>query len=89
MKHNKPSPETLLLIAFRAAELEELLKSIGTMPSYENPDPDNLPDLPWSRTTLANLYHDLCAVSRLCDDEVQQEEWGITDDTVDAVLDPA
>lgn len=81
-----PNPQTLLLIAYKAAELEALLKQLGTMPSYSNPCPDDLPDLPWSDTTLANLAHALYAVSGLCDDEVAQENWGITDDMVDEIL---
>lgn len=86
MKKATPNPKTLLLIAYKAAEMEELLKQLGTMPSYSNPNPDDLPDLPWTNTTLANLVHDLYAVSSLCDDEVAQENWGITDDMVDEIL---
>ena len=88
MSNNNPTPDpkTLLAIAFKAAELEELLKRLGTMPSYSNPNPENLPDLPWTNTTLANLAHDLYAVSSLCDDELERENWGITDDMVDEIL---
>lgn len=86
MNNNKPNPETLLLIAHKAAELRELLKQLGTMPTYWNPSPENLPEVPWSRTTLANLVYDLAAVSSLCDDELALEKWGITDDMVDEVL---
>lgn len=86
MSNNNPNPKTLLLIAYKAAEMEELLKQLGTMPSYSNPNPEDLPDLPWTNTTLANLVHDLYAVSSLCDDELAQENWGITDDMVDEIL---
>jgi hypothetical protein len=85
MKATKPNPQDLLLIAFKAAELEVLLKRLGTMPSYFNPHPADLPDLPWSTTTLANLVNDLASVTRLIDDEMEQEEWGITDDMVDEI----
>ena len=85
MKATKPNPQDLLLIAFKAAELEVLLKRLGTMPSYFNPNPADLPDLPWSTTTLANLVNDLASVTRLIDDEMEQEEWGITDDMVDEI----
>lgn len=85
MKATKPNPRHLLLIAFKAAELEILLKELGTMPSYSNPNPDNLLDTPWSPTTLANLAHDLASVTSLIDNEIQQEEWGITDEMVDEV----
>ena len=82
----QPNPQTILAIAVRAAELEELLKSLGTMPSYENPTPANLPDLPWNNTVIANLYSDLMSVSRLCDDEIEQEKWGITWEMVDEMI---
>lgn len=86
MSNNKPDPQTLLLIAYKAAELEALLKRLGTMPSYFNPNPANLPNLPWSSTTIGNLASDLAVVSGLCDSEVMQEEWGITDEMVDEIL---
>ena len=86
MSNNNPNPKTLLLIAYKAAEMEELLKQLGTMPSYSNPNPEDLRDLPWTNTTLANLAHDLYAVSSLCDDELARENWGITDDMVDEIL---
>jgi len=85
-KNPKPKPEHLLLIAFKAAELEELLKQLGTMPSYSNPTPADLPDLPWSSTTLANLASDLISVTRLIDDEIEQENWGITDEMIDDLI---
>jgi len=85
--HNpQPNPEHLLLIAYKAAELEELLKKLGTMPSYSNPSPADLPDLPWSNTTLANLANDLASVTGIIEDEIEQEKWGITDDMVDDLL---
>ena len=86
MNNNKANPQQLLLIAYKAAELEELLKQLGTMPSYNNPSPADLPDLPWSNTTLANLVHCLYSVTSLMDDEMEQEEWGITDDMVDELV---
>jgi hypothetical protein len=56
------------------------------MPSYSNPTPADLPDLPWSNTTLANLASDLATVTRIIEDEIEQENWGITDDMVDDLL---
>ena len=47
---------------------------------------DDLPDLPWSNTTLANLTHALYSVTTIMDDEMEQEEWGITDDMVDNLI---
>lgn len=86
MNNKKANPEQILLIAYKAAELQELLKQLGTMPSYSNPSPADLPDLPWSSTTLANLANDLYSVTTILDSETEQEEWGITDDMVDDLL---
>lgn len=63
--NNQANPETLREIATKASELHDLLRSLGTMPSYSNPSPEGLPELPWSRTTLGNLSYGLACVASL------------------------
>lgn len=76
---NQPKPEQLVAIARKASELLEMMDELGaTRIGYFNPNPEGLPDLPWSKTTLSHLCDDLYSVSSLLGDEVEQEEWGIT-----------
>lgn len=87
MNNNRPLPQHLFAISFKAGELLEMLREIGaTRIGYFNPNPEGLPDLPWSNTTLANLVSDLYSVAQLMDDETEREEWGITDEVIDEVL---
>lgn len=75
MNNNKrPDPTQLLILASLAEEMEEVLKTLKGS------------DLPWRDTTIANLNADLHTVSGFLRSETLQEEYGVTDEVLDAIL---